>query len=367
MATTSGNPSLIAMRGAGYYSTNTAGAKTVIDSTTTLVLDAIAGMDLTAPKPFAIADFGAADGGTSIDLMRQAVSAIRDRSAEKKITITYTDLPSNDFSSLFSLLQGDGGLGREKNLFAFASGTTFYRQIFPDGSLDLGYSATAMHWLSRKPAAITDQVHSSCARPHEKSAFRDQSLADWETILLARARELAPGGVLVFANFTEDENGHYLGWTGGVNMHANFARNWRKLFEEGRISQAEFHAAAFQQHYKTPAEFAAPFRDPDSPVAKAGLTLETMFTRATPCPYAAEFKRRGDKAAFARSYIPTLRSWSESTFMSALDKARPLSDRKTIVDSFYAGYEADVASDPAGHAMDYVHCFMVIRKAPHSG
>jgi hypothetical protein len=146
-------------------------------------------------------------------------------------------------------------------------------------------------------------------------------------------------------------------------MHANFAKNWRKLLEKGTISEPEFHAASFQQYYKTVPEFAAPFRDPASPVVKAGLELQTIFTRTTPCPYAAEFRRHGDAVTFARSYIPTLRSWSESTFFSALDKNRPLPERQAIVSTFYSGYESDVVNDPAGHAMDYVHCFMVIRKA----
>ena len=67
--------------------------------------------------------------------------------------------------------------------------------------------------------------------------------------------------------------------------------------------------------------------------------------------------------AFAKAYIPTLRSWTESTFAGALDKARSAADRQAIVDAFYSNYENTVAAAPEGHAMDYVHCFMVISKA----
>ena len=83
----------------------------------------------------------------------------------------------------------------------------------------------------------------------------------------------------------------------------------------------------------------------------------------TPCPYAADYRGRGDAAAFARSYVPTLRSWSETVFAGALDPARDAAERAAILDDFYAAYEADVARSPAGHGMDYVHCVMAIAKA----
>ena len=151
----------IAMRGAGYYSSNTVGAKAVIDKLADRVVEAIARMPEIAAGPFALADFGAADGGTSIDLMRRAVEAIRAREPGRQITITYTDLPHNDFSALFRLTQGLLGprtqapLAGVPGLYIFGSGTSFYRQIFPDGALSLGFSATAMHWLSARPCMIS--------------------------------------------------------------------------------------------------------------------------------------------------------------------------------------------------------------------
>ena len=33
-----------------------------------------------------------------------------------------------------------------------------------------------------------------------------------------------------------------------------------------------------------------------------------------------------------------------------------------IVDAFYGAYEAQVADDPEGHAMDYIHILMAIEK-----
>jgi hypothetical protein len=359
----------IAMRGAGYYSANTVGAKTAIDRVGDLVVAAVAKIPAPAPDaPFAIVDYGAADGGTSMDLMRRAVEAIRARESGRQITLTYTDLPHNDFGALFRLTQGligpptDTPLAATHDLFIFASGASFYRQIVPDGALSLGFSATAMHWLSARPCMIADHVQAVGAAAVERENFRARSLADWNMILLHRARELREGGRLVMMNFCVDEHGRYLGHTGGVNMFDEFARHWRALRDARRISETEYVDATFQQFYKTPNEFAAPLRDPDSEVYRAGLRLEHISTMVTPCPYAAAHREHGDPAAFARAYVPTLRSWTETVFAGALDPARPVEERRGIVDDFYAAYEAEVARAPKGHGMDYVHCVMEIAK-----
>ena len=74
MSQSSGAAAVIAMRGAGYYSENTVGAKAVIDAAGDLVMQALAEMNVTAShSPFAVADYGCADGGTSIDLMRRKI------------------------------------------------------------------------------------------------------------------------------------------------------------------------------------------------------------------------------------------------------------------------------------------------------
>ena len=361
-------PPVIAMRGAGYYSSHTIGAKAVINAAADLVVDALGRMDLSSTAPFAIADYGAADGGTSIDMMRRTIDAIRARAGERPIAITYTDLPHNDFSALFRLVHGllpqspERPLGAEPGVFTFASGTSFYRQIFPDDTLSLGFSATAMHWLSRLPGTIADHVQAVGATPAEKENFRRQSLEDWTTILLHRARELRPGGKLVVANFCVDEEGRYLGATGGVNMFDAFARHWRGLMEAAAITEAEYRAATLPQYYKTPEDFTSPFADPDSPVRRAGLVLEHVSTRVTGCPYAADFAVHRDPTTFAKAYVPTLRSWTESTFLGALDPRRSPAERQAIVERFYGAYEAEVAEAPEGHGMDYVHCFMTMSK-----
>jgi len=122
----------------------------------------------------------------------------------------------------------------------------------------------------------------------------------------------------VLVNFGKDEAGRYLGNTGGVNMFDTFNALWRRFATDGVITGEEYVTMTFPQYYKTVEEFTQPLTDTASPVYRAGLRLEQCETRVVPCPFAAEFRQHGDAARFARDYIPTLRSWTESTFLAAL-------------------------------------------------
>ena len=66
-------------------------------------------------------------------------------------------------------------------------------------------------------------------------------------------------------------------------------------------------------------------------------------------------------ADYAASLIPTTRSWSETVFRTAL-AGRPEEEIKALVNAFYSAYEQQVAADPSGHAMDYIHVLMAIEK-----
>jgi hypothetical protein len=356
-----------AMWSGGVYSTATKGAKDVIDGAAVLVLEAIRGMpDPDSTQPFTFTDMGCADGGTSIDMVRQAIGAVRERWPQQPISVVYTDQPRNDYNSLFQMVHGltpvPTFLDEYRDVHVLASATSFYRQILPTGTLNLGFSATAMHWLSRKPAEISDHVQAVGASGAELAAFAEQGRADWETILLQRARELAPGGRLVLANFGKDEAGQYLGNTGGVNMFDTFSALWQTAAAEGVISNEEYVRMTLPQYYKTVEEFTQPLTDPDSPVHQAGLRLEHSDSRVVPCPYAVEFTQHGDPARFALDYIPTLRSWTESTFFAALSPDRPLDERQGIIDHYYSTYETLVREHPEGHGMDYVHIYLTISK-----
>ncbi len=367
MSTPNDTAGFMAMKGAGYYSKATTGARDAIDLAVPLITGAVDRMRLTQDGPsFRAADLGCADGGTSMSMWRKVLAHVRATVPARPIEITYTDLPRNDFSQVFRNVHNQTDLasyyGEVADVYPFASGTSFHQAIFPRESVNLFFSATATHYISKAPCNISNHVHMVGAKAEERRQWEEVGRVEWERLLHLRAREMVRGGRLVFLNFGIDAKGRYLGHTGGASMFDTFDRLWKGLAEDGRISREEYLATNFPQVYRTAEQFTAPLRDPASPVYRAGLRLEHVEERHLVCPYAKAFAEHKDAARFARDYIPTLRSWSEPTFAAGLAQSRPAPERMAILDEFYGRYERLVAASPEGHGMDYIHVHLVCAK-----
>ena len=93
--------------GSGYYSDNASTCSNAIKESFPLVLDAIRSTSVEPGSVFTIADYGCADGGTSMPLMYACVKELRKIHGETlPIRVIYEDQPVNDFKSLFLRLQG---------------------------------------------------------------------------------------------------------------------------------------------------------------------------------------------------------------------------------------------------------------------
>lgn len=351
----------------GLYSLATKGAKDVIDIATPRVLDTLGAINLSADSGgFMMADMGCADGGTSLEMIRSALSKLQQLAPGLDATVVYADQPANDFNALVNIVHGrtafDSWIEEFENAWPLFSGSSFYLQAVPDNTLDLVFSATAMHWLSKKPCNITDHVHMVGATGGELEQFATQAREDWETILMCRARELKSGGRMVLVNFCRDDSGRYLGNTGGINMFDTFNEIWREFIELGRVTMEEYQNMTLPQYYHNIEEFCAPLSDPESSCYRAGLRLDSIETQVVPCPFSQQFKADGDVKAFADGLIPTVRSWNQSIFAAGLDMERPRSERNQIIEDYYTSYHQRVLGDPEGHGMDYVHAYMTISK-----
>jgi len=288
----------------------------------------------------------------------------------RPVEILYSDLASNDFSTLFRSMQGMDENSRWayqetfEDVFVHGCGTGFHKQLVSSGTLSLGFSATAMHYVSEKPCQIMNHVHMVGADKTEKEKFEKQALDDWESILTARSSELKPGGRFICINFGIDEQGRYLGNTGGNSMFDSFERHWKNHMDNDIITREEYVAATFPQHYRTVEEFSKPFLGTNCLADKLGLKLNNCFTKLTKCPYRMLYDHNEvntEPTEFAKDFIPTTRSWSETVFRSAL-KGRHAKEIDGIIDSFYKSYEDEVACNPIDHSMDYVHIVMDIER-----
>ena len=78
----------LSMKGSGYYSKKTIGAKIAIDSLQHLIIDAL--NNISKSKNLRFADFGSADGGTSQELWYNLISIMRERGDHRPVEIIYT-------------------------------------------------------------------------------------------------------------------------------------------------------------------------------------------------------------------------------------------------------------------------------------
>ncbi|KAJ7331675.1 hypothetical protein OS493_019268 [Desmophyllum pertusum] len=124
---------------------------------------------------------------------------------------------------------------------------------------------------------------------------------------------------MIVVQLAIDKEGQYEGKTKGtrVSVHHMLSDLWQGLVTDGLITQNEFHKTTFAYCALTENEFKKPFESKDSPVRKAGLSLISIETKVVPCPYREKWlKDGGDPKEHAHWYIPAIRAWSNTTFVS---------------------------------------------------
>ena len=107
--------------------------------------------------PISIADFGSSQGRNSFHPLALALDRLTERvGPSRDITVVHTDLPHNDFTSLFVTLETapDSYKRGRPQVFASAIGRSFYNRLLPANSLTFGWSAFALHWLSVLPLRL---------------------------------------------------------------------------------------------------------------------------------------------------------------------------------------------------------------------
>jgi hypothetical protein len=113
--------------------------------------------------------------------------------------VCHSDLPANDFTTLFDVLEADPNRYSrgDANVFSCAIGRSFYQRVLPPNHVHLGWSAYSALWLSRIPTLLPGHIWvPSCTGP-ARDTFDYQAAKDWEAFLSLRAGELRPGGRLV--------------------------------------------------------------------------------------------------------------------------------------------------------------------------
>lgn len=165
------------------------------------------------PQPIVMADYGASNGLNSLLPIGAAIAVLRNRTRpEHSVMVAHTDRPDNDFTELFRTLEEDPDtyLAKDRATFASAIGRSFYSQILPSNSVNLGWSSWAIHWLSRVPCSIDGHIQVNyCTDDTVRAAYAKQAARDWHEFVAFRGRELCPGGRLVVMTMAIGEDGEF--------------------------------------------------------------------------------------------------------------------------------------------------------------
>ena len=193
---------------------------------------------------------------------------------------------------------------------------------------------------------------------------KEQAAEDWKAILRARSKELVPGGRFVCVNFCKDSKGQFLGQTDvGESMWDSFQSSWDKLKEQGLIEEDERLGVSFPNYYRTKEEFLEVI-EADKDISSS-LKVVSIEERVVRCPY-RELYNSGNSGKspreYAEWYVPTTKTWSHSTFKSALKAERSEDEKESIMSQFWENYMTLVAENPEVHGMDYVHAYIVFEK-----
>ncbi|KAF8660343.1 hypothetical protein HU200_057923 [Digitaria exilis] len=133
--------------------------------------------------------------------------------APPEFSFYFSDLPSNDFNTLFRLLPdqqqptaaGRTGDHRRRRYFAAGVPGSLYDRLFPENSINAFTSTFSVHWLSQVPREVMDETSNAYnkgkvfvhgASEATGAAYKRQFQSDLTRFLRRRAAELKHGGVV---------------------------------------------------------------------------------------------------------------------------------------------------------------------------
>jgi len=292
------------------------------------------------PAPLTLVDYGSATGKNSMPVIAAALRVLRGRTAQP-VWVAHVDQPVNDFAALFATMASPASyLAGDPAAFVCAVGRSFYEPVVPPGTVSLGWSSTAAHWLSRVPAPLADRAWAPTARTARSGPFLERARQDWRRFLDLRAAELRVGGRLVVVVATVDDDGV----CGGEHALDGLDEALRAEVAAGAISRDEAARVVVPNFFLSRAELEAPFGE----AAFGGrLRLIAHERVVSPDPLWSAFERTADADALAAAFTGWVRAFSQSSLLAALASGRGHDDTRRLVDHVYAGVERYVREDAA--------------------
>jgi hypothetical protein len=333
-----------AMEGGGFYNRNSSLQAVGIRLALPLWKKTAAAVDV-GEEPLLIVDYGSSQGRNSMVPIRAAIEAVRARAGSSKPTqVVHTDLPSNDFVSLFRALHDDpeSYLVGTTDIFPAAIGRSYFEALLPPGQVHLGWNSWTLHWMSQKPVYVPDHALARLSGVAAVRAAAEERLADdWKRFLVARSSELRKGGklmCLILIRVGERAGSDWL-----------VSNLWDSVVDMGRrglLSDREQLGITIPTGQRSITEIRAPFANGRR---VAGLELEREEIVQVPDPFWDEFERTNNAEQLGRSWANTARAIFGPTIVGALDPGR---DRGFSVGELFHRLALRIAASPRRNDYD---------------
>jgi hypothetical protein len=337
------------MKGEGYYDAHSEYQRRVVESGDAAIRELVGAADLDRARgAFTVADYGAGTGATSADAVRVALQALRERDPDRPAAAIHNDVITNDFNAVFAAVAAkDGYLDLPgAPVYPLAAAGSFFTQVLPDGTVDLGLCSNASHWFRDQPTvAPPDSMWFSDAPADVRGPLAEQAAGDWSAFLAARAAELARGGRMLVQGIgrTQADDG-----TEQVSAARLLRVMWEvasTLADDGKLDHELLRDYVFAAYCRSAEEATAPAVEGGELAGELEAASATVDEVAN--PYWEVLQRDGDREAYAAAYTAFVRAFSESTLTLNLfgPAARGIEPGK-LCDEYFARFEAATAANP---------------------
>jgi hypothetical protein len=313
------------------------------------------------PQPIVIADYGASTGHNSLLPIGAAIAVLRKRTRpDHSVLVAHTDVADNDFTVMFQTLEEDPDsyLKKDGACFASAIGRSYYTQILPSNSVNLGWTSWAIQWLGRTPTPVPDHLQVAYSSDENvKAAYAKQAAFDWHEFVAFRGRELCPGGRIAVLTMAVGDDGEF----GYRPLFKSMLAELADLVGQGLVNEDELQRMCIP----TVSRDAADFRTPFAPSGTLeGLSIEHLEVFDAEDRFWTQYQVDHDAKAFGTQWAAFARASVFPAMASALDGGRADPRAGEFVERLQAGMAARMAAEP--EEMQIPLAQVVLRKRPKS-
>jgi hypothetical protein len=358
-------PATAGMDGKGFYDSHSEAQSVGIRQQEARLRNAIGHLDLSVPE-LRIMDYGCGPGRNSVAALRTILDEVRRRAPELPVVAVHNDQIGNDWNDLFANIAGPKGYLRDvDHIRVEASVGSFFAPVASAGTVDLGVSFAASHWLARPVRINSPGSLFFCDLPEpargEVAATADR---DWTDFLRRRADELKSGSWLVadgLASVPDADDPSGVG-AAGRGLYRAFWEVATGLAGDGRIDPARLERFVFPVYFRLSDEIRAPIaREAD--LSEAFEIIE-LTNELLPSSYEDDLARTGDVKAYASAYTGFARAFAESTLRSGLfdGSTADSSAADESTDAFFDRLRNLFAAEPGRHRFEHQVMTLVLRR-----